>query len=136
MGEVWIAQQTEPVRRKVAIKLIKAGMNSKAVLAHSRARTPGGAALLDHPNIARVLDGLTPMGQPFFAMELVNGQPLTKFCDKAKLGIQQRLEIFIPICQAVQHAIRGRHPSRSETFPNILMTLIDGRPVPKVIDFG
>ena len=136
MGEVWIAQQTEPVRRKVAIKLIKAGMNSKAVLARFEAERQA-LALMDHPNIARVLDGgLTPMGQPFFAMELVNGQPLTKFCDEAKLGIQQRLEIFIPICQAVQHAYQKGVIHRDLKPSNILMTLIDGRPVPKVIDFG
>ena len=136
MGEVWVAQQTEPVKRKVAIKLIKAGMNSKAVLMRFEAERQA-LALMDHPNIARVLDGgLTPTGQPFFAMELVNGQPLTKFCDEAKLGIQQRLEIFIPICQAVQHAHQKGVIHRDLKPSNILMTLIDGRPVPKVIDFG
>ena len=104
MGEVWVAKQTEPVKRKVALKLIKTGMDSKAVLQRFEQERQA-LAMMDHPNIARVLDGgLTPTGQPFFVMELVNGLPLTKFCDEARLTPEDRLELFVPICQAVQHA--------------------------------
>ena len=115
MGEVWVAKQTEPVKRKVALKLIKTGMDSRAVLARFEQERQA-LAMMDHPNIARVLDGgLTPSGQPFFVMELVNGLPLTKFCDEAKLTPKERLELFVPICQAVQHAHqKGNRPPRSE----------------------
>jgi eukaryotic-like serine/threonine-protein kinase len=136
MGEVWVAKQTEPVKRKVALKLIKTGMDSKAVLQRFEQERQA-LALMDHPNIARVLDGgLTPTGQPFFAMELVNGLPLTRFCDEAKLTPRQRLELFVPICQAVQHAHQMGIVHRDLKPANILVTRIDGRPVPKVIDFG
>src|SRR5208282_4753729 len=104
MGEVWVAKQTEPVKRKVALKLIKPGMDSRAVLGRFEQERQA-LALMDHPNIARVLDGgVTPRGQPFFVMELVNGLALTTFCDEMKLTPKQRLELFVPICQAVQHA--------------------------------
>ncbi|MFL5244122.1 MAG: protein kinase domain-containing protein [Gemmataceae bacterium] len=104
MGEVWAAKQTEPVKRKVALKFIKTGMDSRAVLARFEQERQA-LALMDHPNIARVLDGgMTPTGQPFFVMELVNGVALNKYCDEAKLTLKQRLELFVPICQAVQHA--------------------------------
>lgn len=104
MGEVWVAKQTEPVKRKVAIKLIKAGMDSRAVLQRFEQERQA-LALMDHPNIARVLDGgLTPTGQPFFVMELVNGLPLNRYSDEARLTPRERLELFVPICQAVQHA--------------------------------
>lgn len=94
-------------------------------------------ALMDHPNIARVLDGgMTADRRPFFVMELVNGLPLNKFCDEAKLGIRERLELFIPICQAVQHAHQKGIIHRDLKPTNILVTIIDGRPIPKVIDFG
>ena len=110
MGEVWVARQTEPVQRMVALKLIKAGMDSRAVIRRFEQERQA-LALMDHPNIARVLDGgLAPTGQPFFVMELVNGLPLTKFCDEARLTPNERLELFVPICQAVQHA----HQKRSE----------------------
>jgi serine/threonine protein kinase len=154
MGEVWIAQQTEPVKRQVALKLIKTGMDSKAVLARFEAERQA-LALMDHPNIARVLDGgLTGVGhvsnvpgsghvgnvphtgQPFFVMELVHGQPLTKFCDEQKLTPRQRLELFVAICQAVQHAHQKGIIHRDLKPANILVTVVDGRPVPKVIDFG
>src|SRR5262245_22538538 len=102
MGEVWVARQTEPVQRKVAVKLIKAGMDSKSVLARFEAERQA-LALMDHPNIARVFDGgLTDRGRPFFVMELVDGQPLTRFCDQAKLTPRERLGLFVPVCQAVQ----------------------------------
>jgi serine/threonine protein kinase len=136
MGEVWVAKQTEPVKRKVALKLIKAGMDSRAVLQRFDQERQA-LALMDHPNIARVLDGgLTPTGQPFFVMELVNGLPLTKFCDEARLTPKERLQLFVPICQAVQHAHHKGIVHRDLKPANILVTLIDGRPVPKVIDFG
>ncbi len=136
MGEVWVANQTEPVKRKVALKLIKTGMDSKAVLQRFEQERQA-LALMDHPNIAKVLDGgLTPTGQPFFVMELVNGLPLTKFCDEARLTTKERLELFVPICQAVQHAHQKGIVHRDLKPANILVTIIDGKPVPKVIDFG
>ena len=136
MGEVWVAKQTEPVKRKVALKLIKTGMDSKAVLQRFEQERQA-LAMMEHPNIARVLDGgLTPTGQPFFVMEVVNGLPLTKFCDEARLTTKGRLELFVPICQAVQHAHQKGIVHRDLKPANILVTIIDGKPVPKVIDFG
>jgi tetratricopeptide (TPR) repeat protein len=136
MGEVWVAKQTEPVKRKVALKLIKAGMDSKAVLARFEAERQA-LALMDHPNIARVLDGgLTDDRRPFFVMELVNGLTLTRFCDETRLTPKERLELFVPICQAVQHAHQKGIVHRDLKPANILVTLIDGRPVPQIIDFG
>jgi serine/threonine protein kinase/predicted RNA polymerase sigma factor len=136
MGEVWVAKQTEPVKRKVALKLIKAGMDTRAVVQRFEQERQA-LALMDHPNIARVLDGgMTPDRRPFFVMELVNGLPLTRFCDNAKLGIRERLELFVAICQAVQHAHQKGIIHRDLKPSNILVTLIDARPVPKVIDFG
>ncbi len=136
MGEVWVAKQTQPVKRKVALKLIKTGMDSRAVLQRFEQERQA-LALMDHPNIARVLDGgITPTGQPFFVMELVNGLPLNKFCDELKLTPKARLELFVPICQAVQHAHQKGIVHRDLKPANILVTMIDGKPVPKVIDFG
>ena len=136
MGEVWVAKQTEPVKRRVALKLIKAGMDSKAVLQRFDAERQA-LAMMDHPNIAKVLDGgMTAERRPFFVMELVNGLPLTKFCDEAKLGIRERLELFVAICQAVQHAHQKGIIHRDLKPTNILVTLLDGKPIPKVIDFG
>ena len=136
MGEVWVTRQTEPVKRKVALKLIKTGMDSKAVLQRFEQERQA-LALMDHPNIASVFDGgMTVSGQPFFVMELVNGLPLTKFCDDAKLTMKDRLELFISICHAVQHAHQKGIVHRDLKPANILVTVIDGRPVPKVIDFG
>ncbi len=136
MGEVWVAKQTEPVKRKVALKLIKTGMDSKAVIQRFEQERQA-LALMDHPNIARVLDGgMTLTGQPFFVMELVNGLPLNKFCDEMKLTPKERLELFVPICHAVQHAHQKGIVHRDLKPANILVTMIDARPVPKVIDFG
>ena len=136
MGEVWVAKQTEPVQRKVAVKLIKAGMDSQRVVVRFEQERQA-LALMDHPNIARVLDGgLTDRGRPFFVMELVNGLPLTKICDEAKLTPRERLELFVPVCQAVQHAHQKGIVHRDLKPSNVLVTLYDGRPVPKVIDFG
>ena len=136
MGEVWVAKQSEPVKRRVALKLIKPGMDSRAVLQRFEQERQA-LAMMDHPNIAKVLDaGMTPNGQPFFVMELVNGLPLNKFCDELKLKPRNRLELFVPICQAVQHAHQKGIVHRDLKPANILITMIDGKPVPKVIDFG
>ena len=146
MGEVWVAKQTEPVTRKVAVKLIKPGMDSQRVVARFEAERQA-LALMDHPNIAKVLDGgivegnahgrtSVGFGRPFFVMELVNGQPLTQFCDEAKLTPRARLALFVPICQAVQHAHQKGIVHRDLKPSNVLVTLYDGKPVPKVIDFG
>jgi hypothetical protein len=136
MGEVWVAKQTEPVKRKVALKLIKAGMGSKTVLGRFEQERQA-LALMDHPNIAKVFDGgLTDDGRPFFVMELVNGLALTRFCDEARLTPRERLELFVPVCQAVQHAHQKGVIHRDLKPSNILVTLIDGTPVPKIIDFG
>jgi WD40 repeat protein/serine/threonine protein kinase len=136
MGTVWMAQQTEPVKRLVAVKLIKAGMDSKQVIARFEAERQA-LALMDHPNIARVLDGgTTSAGRPYFVMDLVKGVPITKYCDEHHLTPRQRLELFIPVCQAVQHAHQKGVIHRDLKPSNVLVTLYDGRPVAKVIDFG
>jgi len=136
MGEVWVARQSAPVKRKVALKLIKKGMDSRSVIDRF-GQERQALAMMDHPNIARVLDGgVTASGQPYFVMELVNGLPIDKYCDEAKLSLQERLELFVPICMAVQHAHHKGIVHRDLKPANILVTLIDGSPVPKVIDFG
>jgi tetratricopeptide (TPR) repeat protein len=136
MGEVWVARQTEPVKRKVALKLIKAGMDTRAVLQRFEAERQA-LALMDHPNIAKVHDGgMTDDGRPYFVMEIVAGQPLNQFCDQARLTPRQRLELFVPICQAVQHAHQKGIVHRDLKPSNILVTLVDGVATPKVIDFG
>ncbi len=136
MGSVFMAQQIEPVKRAVAVKVIKAGMDSKAVLARFEAERQA-LALMDHPNIAKVLDaGTTDGGRPFFVMELVKGTPITQFCDERKLTPRQRLELFVPVCQAIQHAHQKGIIHRDIKPSNVLVTLYDDRPVPKVIDFG
>jgi serine/threonine protein kinase/lipopolysaccharide biosynthesis regulator YciM len=136
MGTVWMAQQTEPVKRNVAVKLIKAGMDSKAVLARFEAERQA-LALMNHPNIAGVLDaGAAPDGRPFFVMELVKGVPITQFCDGRRLDPRQRLELFVPVCQAIQHAHQKGIIHRDVKPSNVLIALYDDRPVPKVIDFG
>jgi non-specific serine/threonine protein kinase/serine/threonine-protein kinase len=136
MGAVWVAEQTQPVRRKVAVKLIKEGMDSRSVLSRFEAERQA-LALMDHPNIAKVLDGgRTEQGRPFFVMEYVKGVPLTRYCDEARLTVPERLELFVPVCQAVQHAHHKRIIHRDLKPSNILVCLYDGKPVPKVIDFG
>jgi tetratricopeptide (TPR) repeat protein len=136
MGEVWVAKQSEPVKRKVALKLIKAGMDSRAVLQRFEAERQA-LAVMDHPNIAKVLDGgMTADRRPFFVMELVNGLPLTRFCDEAKLEIRDRLQLFVAICQAVQHAHQKGIVHRDLKPSNILVSILDGQPIPKIIDFG
>ena len=136
MGTVWVAEQTQPIRRKVALKLIKAGMDSKTVLSRFEAERQA-LALMDHPNIAKVLDGgATEGGRPYFVMEYVKGVPLTGYCDDARLSVAQRLALFVPVCQAVQHAHQKGIIHRDLKPSNILVCLYDGKPVPKVIDFG
>jgi serine/threonine protein kinase/tetratricopeptide (TPR) repeat protein len=136
MGTVWMAEQRYPVKRLVAVKLIKAGMDSKAVLARFEAERQA-LALMDHPNIAKVLDGgTTGSGRPFFVMELVKGLPLTDYCDARRLSVRERLELFIPICFAIQHAHQKGVIHRDLKPSNMLVTEHDGHPVPKVIDFG
>ena len=136
MGSVYMAQQMEPVNRAVAIKVIKAGMDSKAVLARFEAERQA-LAMMDHPNIARVFDaGATDGGRPFFVMELLKGMPITQFCDEHKLTTRQRLELFVPVCQAIQHAHQKGIIHRDIKPSNVLVSMYDHRPVPKVIDFG
>src|SRR5215468_903811 len=136
MGSVFLAQQTEPVKRAVAVKVIKAGMDSRAVLARFEAERQA-LALMDHPNIAKVLDGgTTSAGRPFFVMELVKGTPITRYCDDHKLTPRQRLELFVPVCHAIQHAHQKGIIHRDIKPSNVLVAMYDDRPVPKVIDFG
>ena len=136
MGTVFMAEQTQPVRRKVALKVIKPGMDSRQVVTRFEAERQA-LALMDHVNIARVLDaGTTDSGRPYFVMELVHGIPITKYCDDNHLNPRQRLELFVPVCQAIQHAHQKGVIHRDVKPSNVLVTLYDGRPVPKVIDFG
>jgi eukaryotic-like serine/threonine-protein kinase len=136
MGVVFMAEQTQPIRRKVALKIIKPGMDTKQVIARFEAERQA-LALMDHPNIARVLDaGATESCRPYFVMELVRGIPITDYCDREKLAISARLELFVQVCQAVQHAHQKGIIHRDLKPSNVLITLHDGVPVPKVIDFG
>jgi WD40 repeat protein len=136
MGTVYRAEQTEPVRRAVALKLIRAGMDSKAVLARFDAERQA-LALMDHPNIARIYDGgVTDNGRPFFVMELVEGVPVTDYCDRNRLPVRARLELFVAVCRAVQHAHQKGIIHRDLKPGNVLVAEADGRPTPKVIDFG
>ena len=136
MGTVWMAEQREPVVRKVALKIIKLGMDTREVVARFEAERQA-LALMDHPHIAKVLDGgATAGGRPFFVMELVRGVPITEYCDEAKLGLRDRLELFTKVCEAIQHAHLKGIIHRDVKPSNVLVTLHDGVPVPKVIDFG
>ena len=136
MGEVWMAEQEQPIRRRVALKLIKTGMDSKQVVARFEAERQA-LAMMDHQNIAKVFDGgSTEEGCPYFVMELVQGVPVTQYCDRNKMSINDRLDLFLPICHAVQHAHQKGIIHRDLKPSNILVTLYDGQPVPKVIDFG
>jgi serine/threonine protein kinase/WD40 repeat protein len=136
MGVVYMAEQEAPVRRKVALKIIRPGTDSSQVIARFEAERQA-LALMDHQNIARVLDaGTTDSGRPYFVMELVKGVPFTRFCDEQHLTPRGRLELFVPVCQAIQHAHQKGIIHRDIKSSNVLVTLQDGRPVPKVIDFG
>ena len=135
-GVVYMAEQEEPIPRKVALKVIKLGMDTKEVIARFESERQA-LALMDHPNIARVLDaGATETGRPYFVMELVRGIKITDYCDQANLSTKERLDLFIKVCQAIQHAHQKGIIHRDIKPSNILVTLHDGVPVPKVIDFG
>jgi WD40 repeat protein/serine/threonine protein kinase len=148
MGTVYMAEQQQPVRRKVALKIIKPGMDSRQVIARFEAERQA-LAMMDHQNIARVLDagttppisppcegGATGGGRPYFVMELVHGVPITQFCDDRKLTLRERLELLVPVCQAIQHAHQKGIIHRDIKPSNVLVTMYDDKPVPKVIDFG
>jgi serine/threonine protein kinase/tetratricopeptide (TPR) repeat protein len=136
MGAVYMAEQQEPVKRRVALKIIKAGFDSDRVIARFEAERQA-LAMMDHPNIAKVLDaGTTDAGRPYFVMELVKGIPITKFCDQEHLTPKERLDLFIPVCHTVQHAHQKGIIHRDIKPSNVLIALYDGKPVPKVIDFG
>ena len=136
MGTVYRAEQSQPVRRMLALKLIKVGMDSRVVLARFDAERQA-LAMMDHPNIARVYDGgATEANQPFFVMELVDGIPITDYCDRHRLSVDARLQLFVAVCQAVQHAHQKGIIHRDLKPSNVMVTEVDGRPTPKVIDFG
>jgi serine/threonine-protein kinase len=136
MGVVYVAEQVRPVRRKVALKIIKPGMDTRQVVARFEAERQA-LAMMDHPNIAKVHDGgTTESGRPYFVMELVRGLPITDYCDGERLSIRDRLELFVLVCRAVHHAHQKGVIHRDLKPSNILVTLHDGVPVPKVIDFG
>jgi non-specific serine/threonine protein kinase/serine/threonine-protein kinase len=136
MGEVWLAEQKEPVRRRVAVKLVKAGMNTREVIARFESERQA-LALMDHPAIAKVFDaGSTPMGSPYFVMEYVAGVPITTYCDDHRLTTRERLELFVCVCEGVQHAHQKAIIHRDLKPSNILVTEVDGRVAAKIIDFG
>lgn len=136
MGQVWLAEQTLPVHRQVALKLIKAGMYDEAVVQRFESERQS-LAIMDHPAIAKVFDaGTTPQGQPYFVMEYVPGLPITEYCDQKELNIRNRLELFIQVCEGVQHAHQKAIIHRDLKPANILVLEVDGKPVPRIIDFG
>lgn len=136
MGQVWLAEQLAPVRRQVAVKLIKAGMYDEAVVQRFQSERQS-LAIMDHPAIAKVFDaGTTPQGQPYLVMEYVPGLPITDYCDQHKLSIKDRLELFIHACEGVQHAHQKAIIHRDLKPSNILVIDVDGKPVPRIIDFG
>lgn len=136
MGEVWLAEQKEPVRRRVALKVVKAGMNTREVMVRFESERQA-LALMDHPAIAKVLDaGSTSDGAPYFVMEYVAGVPINTYCDNHRLSTRDRLELFIHVCEGVQHAHQKAIIHRDLKPSNILVTEVDGRPAPKIIDFG
>ncbi len=136
MGVVYLAEQEKPVRRRVALKIIKPGMDTEQVVTRFEAERQA-LALMDHPSIARVFDaGATGTGRPYFVMELVKGVPITEYCDTVHLTPSERLRLFIPVCQAIQHAHQKGIIHRDVKPSNVLVTMQDGKPVPKIIDFG
>jgi len=136
MGEVWLAEQTHPVRRRVALKLIKAGMDTGEVMQRFQSERQA-LALMNHPAIAKVFDaGSTPQGRPYFAMEYIPGIPITTYCDQRKLGVRARLELFVQVCDGVQHAHQKAILHRDLKPSNILVTEVDGKPRARIIDFG
>src|SRR5206468_10720079 len=136
MGSVYKAEQRQPIRRTVAIKVIKLGMDTREVIARFESERQA-LALMNHPNVARVIDaGATDTGRPYFVMEYVPGDPITSFCDRQKYPVQQRLELFTQACDAVQHAHQKAIIHRDLKPTNILVTEVDQKPQVKVIDFG
>jgi serine/threonine protein kinase len=136
MGTVYLAEQREPIRRRVALKVVKLGMDTSQVLARF-ANERQALAVMDHPNIARILDaGATPKGRPYFVMEYIEGVPITHYCDRNRVTIGQRLELFLAVCRAVQHAHQKGVIHRDLKPSNVLVKEQDGTPLPKVIDFG
>jgi eukaryotic-like serine/threonine-protein kinase len=136
MGTVYVAEQERPVRRRVALKIIKPGMDSAQVIARFEAERQA-LALMDHPHIAKVLEaGTMGSGRPFIVMELVKGIAITRFCDEHRLTLRDRLELFVPVCQAVQHAHQKGVIHRDLKPSNVLVALHDDKPLPQVIDFG
>ncbi len=135
-GVVYLASQDKPIRRRVALKIVKPGMDSKQVIARFEAE-PQALALLGHPNIAQICDaGVTPHGRPYFAMEYIEGLPITEYCDREKLDLKERLGLFLQVCHAIQHAHQKGIIHRDLKPSNILVTAVDDRPLVKVIDFG
>jgi serine/threonine protein kinase len=136
MGQVWLAEQTVPVQRKVALKLIKVGMYDDNVLRRFQSEQQS-LAMMDHPCIAKVFDaGTTADGQPYFVMEYVLGVPINEYCDQKRFTIKQRLELFVKVCEGVQHAHQKAIIHRDLKPANILVAEVDGKPVPRIIDFG
>ena len=136
MGVVYVASQKEPLRRKVALKIIKPGMDTREVVARFEAERQA-LAMMDHPNIAKVFDaGATDAGRPYFAMELVKGTPITEYCDRERLSTRERLALFVTLCHGVQHAHQKGVIHRDLKPSNLLIEVDDVRPVPKIIDFG
>ncbi|MBV8728240.1 MAG: serine/threonine protein kinase, partial [Acidobacteriia bacterium] len=136
MGTVYLAEQREPIRRRVALKVVKLGMDTSQVLARF-GNERQALAMMEHPNIARIFDaGATAKGRPYFVMEYIEGVPITKYCDDKRLTIVQRLELFLAVCRAVQHAHHKGVIHRDLKPSNVLVTEQEGTPVPKVIDFG
>jgi non-specific serine/threonine protein kinase/serine/threonine-protein kinase len=136
MGEVWLAEQKQPMRRRVAIKLIKAGMDTREVVARFESERQA-LALMEHPNIAKVFEaGATPQGRPYFVMEYVAGIPITEYCDRHRMTLRERLELFVHVCEGVQHAHQKAIIHRDLKPTNILVEEVDGKPVPRIIDFG
>ncbi len=135
-GEVWLAAQSEPVRRDVAIKVVKQGMNSEEVVARFEAERQA-LALLDHPSIAQVFDaGVTPNGRPYFVMQYVDGLPITEYCDAERLTLDARLDLFVALCEGVQYAHFRAIVHRDLKPSNVLVTLKGESPQPRIIDFG
>jgi WD40 repeat protein len=136
MGEVWAAEQREPVRRRVALKIIKRGMDTKQVMARFEAERQA-LAMMNHPTVAKIFDaGETPRGRPYFVMEYVEGVPITEHCDRQRLTLKERLELFVQVCAGVQHAHQKAIIHRDLKPSNVLVTIQDGKPIPKIIDFG
>jgi non-specific serine/threonine protein kinase/serine/threonine-protein kinase len=136
MGQVWLAEQSAPVRRRVALKLIRGGIYDAGLLQRFQAERQS-LAIMDHPAIAKVFDaGTTDAGQPYFVMEYVAGLPITEYCDQKKLSIRERIELFIEVCEGVQHAHRKAIIHRDLKPANILVVEVNGKPMPRIIDFG